>query len=121
MYRTSGHGHRAEVSGEIAQLSGIIFHDDRKPLKRWLASQQRYASVEAEYLLAADRKALCGADRVRLAAWPAPIAAFIYTLIFKGCFLDGWRGWYYAFQRLFAETLIALEIIDRRLRRTLSS
>ena len=109
------------MSGQIATLSGIIFHDDRKPLKRWLASQQRYASVEAEYLLAADRKTLCRADRVRLAAWPAPIAAFIYTLIFKGCLLDGWRGWYYALQRLFAETLIALEIIDRRMRQTFQS
>ena len=120
-YRNSGHGHRVEVSGHIAQLSGVIFHDDRKPLKRWLASQQRYARVEAEYLLTADQKTLCRADRVRLAAWPAPIAAFIYTLVFKGCFLDGWPGWYYAFQRLFAETLIALEIIDRKLRRSLPS
>jgi glycosyltransferase involved in cell wall biosynthesis len=120
-YRNLGHGHRVEVSGQIAELSGVIFHDDRKPLKRWLASQQRYANVEAEYLLAADRKALCRADKVRLAAWPAPIMAFIYALIFKGCLLDGWCGWYYALQRLFAETLIALEIIDRRLRRTLAS
>jgi len=30
--------------------------------------------------------------------------------------LDGWPGWYYALQRLCAETLIALEILDRRLR-----
>ena len=120
-YRNSGHGHRAEVSGQIGQLSGVIFHDDRKPLKRWLVSQQRYASIEAEYLLAADRKTLSRADRVRLAAWPAPIVAFLYTLICKGCLLDGWCGWYYALQRLFAETLIALEIIDRRLRRTLPS
>jgi hypothetical protein len=66
-----------------------------------------------------DRKALRRNDRVRLAAWPAPIAVFIYALICKGCLLDGWRGWYYALQRLFAETLIALEIIDRRLRRDL--
>ena len=120
-YRNSGHGHRVEVSAKIAPLSGVIFHDDRKPFRRWLASQQRYASVEAEFLLAADRKALSRADRVRLAAWPAPIAALIYTLFFKGCLLDGWRGWYYALQRLFAETLIALEIIDRRLRRSLPS
>src|SRR5262249_16099262 len=120
-YRNLGHGHRVEVGGHIAQLSGTIFHDDRKPLTRRLASQQRYASLEAESLLASDPKVLCRADRLRLAAWPAPLAAFIYTLIFKGCLLDGWRGWYYALQRLFAETLIALEIIDRRLRRSLPS
>ena len=118
-YRNEGHGHRVVVRGKIVSLSGVIFHDDRKPLGRWLASQQRYAGVEAEHLLASERKALCQADRVRLAAWPAPLAAFIYALIFKGCMFDGWRGWYYALQRLLAETLIALEIIDRRLRRSL--
>jgi hypothetical protein len=105
------------IAGDVKTLSGVIFHDDRKPLARWLASQRRYARVEAEYLFGTDPKLLGNADRVRLAGWPAPFAIFFYTLIFKGCLLDGWRGWYYVLQRLLAETLIALEIIDRRLRR----
>jgi glycosyltransferase involved in cell wall biosynthesis len=116
-YRNEGHGHRVMVIGEILPLSGVIFHDDRKPLARWFSSQQRYACQEAEHLLASNHNSLSRADRIRLAAWPAPLAIFIYTLIFKGCLLDGWPGWYYAFQRLLAEVLIALEIIDRRLRR----
>ena len=37
-------------------------------------------------------------------------------LLVKGCVLDGWAGWFYALQRLLAETMIALEVIDRRLR-----
>jgi hypothetical protein len=49
-------------------------------------------------------------------AWPAPLAVFFYTLLIKGCVFDGWPGWYYVLQRAFAEILIALEIIDRRLR-----
>ena len=48
--------------------------------------------------------------------WPAPIAAFFYTLLVKGCVFNGWRGWYYALQRVVAEAMIALEIGDRRLR-----
>ena len=32
-------------------LRGVIYHDDRKPLSRWLAAQQRYAVDEADYLL----------------------------------------------------------------------
>jgi hypothetical protein len=40
----------------------------------------------------------------------------LYTLLIKGCILDGWAGWYYALQRMLAETLIAIEILDRRLR-----
>ncbi len=118
-YRNEGHGHRVVITGEIAPLSAVIFHEDRKPLARWIASQQRYACREAEHLLASDPKALGRTDRIRLAAWPAPAAVFIHTLIVKGCLLDGWRGWYYALQRLLAETMIALEIVDRRLRRSL--
>jgi hypothetical protein len=38
-----------------------------------------------------------------------------YTLFVKGCILDGWPGWYYALQRLCAEILIALEILELRL------
>jgi hypothetical protein len=52
---------------------------------------------------------------------PAPIAVLLYVLFVKGCIRDGWPGWYYALQRLFAETLLALEIIDRRRRRAQQS
>jgi glycosyltransferase involved in cell wall biosynthesis len=115
-YRNEGHGHRVVVPGKILPLASTIFHDDRKPLTRWFASQEQYAIKEAEYLLLGDSRSLHTVDRIRLVAWPAPLVVFVYTLVCKGCFLDGWRGWYYAFQRLLAETLIALEIIDRRLR-----
>ena len=114
-YRKEGHGHRVVVDGEVLTLDGVIYHDDRKPLARWLKSQQLYARDEADYLL--ERCApLTRADRVRLMAWPAPLAVFFYTLLIKGCVFDGWPGWYYVLQRAFAEILIALEIIDRRLR-----
>jgi hypothetical protein len=113
-YRNEGHRHRVIIPGKIELLSGLIFHDDRKPLARWFASQRTYANREAEHLLASDRKALRTSDKIRLSAWPAPLGVFLYTLIFKGCLLDGWPGWYYANQRLLAEILIALEIIDRR-------
>ena len=44
------------------------------------------------------------------------MVVLFYTLFVKLCLLDGWPGWYYALQRVTAEILIALEIIDRRLR-----
>jgi hypothetical protein len=40
----------------------------------------------------------------------------IYVLFVKGCLLDGWAGWFYALQRCIAEAMLALAIIDRRLR-----
>jgi glycosyltransferase involved in cell wall biosynthesis len=123
-YRQEGHAHRVRVDGNVLPLRGVIYHDDRKQLSRWLASQQRYAANDAEYLLDGAGRAgrpLARADRIRLMAWPAPIAVLLYVLFVKGCIRDGWPGWYYALQRLFAETLLALEIIDRRRRRAQQS
>lgn len=113
-YRNEGHGHRVQIEGLVSPLSGFIYHDDRKPLSRWFASQARYAKLEADHLLAADREALGLADKLRLMAWPAPILAGLYVLFAKGCILDGRAGWYYALQRVLAEILLALEILDRR-------
>ena len=115
VYRNEGHGHRVQVSGQVSSLAAPIYHDDRKSLTRWFKSQQVYARTDAEHLLTCNPATLSLADRIRLAAWPAPFAILFYTLFFKGCVLDGWAGWFYALQRLLAETLLALEIIDRRL------
>jgi hypothetical protein len=116
-YHQEGHSHRLVIKGDILPLDGVIYHDDRKPLARWLTSQQRYARDEAEYLLDSLPGALSRTDRIRLMGWPAPIGVFFYTLFAKGCLFDGWPGWYYALQRTTAELLIALEIIDRRAQR----
>ena len=113
-YANEGHGHRVVVSGEVRALRGVIYHDDRKPLSRWLASQQSYARLEADYLLKAG--VLSTSDRLRRMAWPVPILVFFYVLVVKGCLFDGWPGWFYTLQRVVAECMIALELTDRRLR-----
>jgi hypothetical protein len=115
-YANEGHGHRVILSGNVRALSGVIYHDDRKPLSRWLASQQRYARVEADHLLNVDASVLSASDRLRRMAWPAPIVVFFYVLLVKGCLFDGWPGWFYTLQRVLAECIIALELINRRLR-----
>jgi glycosyltransferase involved in cell wall biosynthesis len=115
-YRNEGHGHRVAIDGEILPLAGAIYHDDRKPLARWLDSQQRYARIEARYLIETPSAKLARSDRIRRLGWLAPIGVLFYALIVKGCIFDGWSGWYYALQRLCAETLIALEILELRLR-----
>jgi glycosyltransferase involved in cell wall biosynthesis len=115
-YRQEGHAHYVVLAGNVLPLDGVIYHDDRKPLAHWFASQQRYAREEAEYLLDPGRGPLRRTDKIRLMGWPAPVGAFFYTLFVKGCLFDGWPGWYYALQRVTAEMLISLEIIDRQLR-----
>jgi hypothetical protein len=116
IYRNEGHGHRVMIDGTVRELKERIFHDDRKPLVRWFSSQQNYAGREADYLAGTPRSELGGADRIRRMGWPAPIIVFLYTLLWKRCIFGGWAGWLYVLQRTLAETIIALEIVDRRLR-----
>jgi glycosyltransferase involved in cell wall biosynthesis len=115
-YVQEGHTQRAIVSDRIEQLRGRIEHDDRKSLNRWFASQQKYANLEADHLLSKAPAGSRRLDRIRLLAWPAPILIFLYTLMVKRCILDGWPGWFYVLQRTLAEAMIAIEIVDRRLR-----
>ena len=72
-------------------------------------------AVELLRSLSREKNGLSRIDRLRLLAWPAPLLAFFYTLIWKGCAFDGWAGWYYTLQRTFAEICLALELIERRL------
>jgi glycosyltransferase involved in cell wall biosynthesis len=113
-YVNEGHGHRLSIAGRIEPLRHVIFHDDRKPLARWLDSQRRYARAEAEHLLAAPPHTLNTNDRIRLTGWLAPLLVAPYVLLAKGCLFDGRAGWFYALQRLLAEVMVALEVLDRR-------
>lgn len=113
-YLNEGHGHRLSIRGNIDTLNGVLYHDDRKPISRWFVSQQRYADREARHLLDADLKSLSRTDRLRRMAWPVPLLVLPYVLLFKGGVLDGWPGWFYALQRLTAEVMIALAVLDQR-------
>ena len=115
-YSNEGHGHQVTVNGEVTELKNVIYHDDRKPLARWISSQQRYAREEANYLLGSSGAKLSRIDKIRAIGWPAPILVLFYTLFAKGCIFDGWPGWHYALQRLIFEVLTAIEVVDRRLR-----
>lgn len=115
-YENEGHGHRVRLAGSVSTLNGVIYHDDRKPLGRWFMSQLTYAAHEAAHLLKAPAAELSRIDRIRRMGWPAPFLVVFYVLFVKRALLDGRAGWFYAFQRLLAEVLLALELLDRRLR-----
>ena len=51
-YYDEGHTQRLAVTGLTRQLSGPVYHDDRKPLSDWMRAQDRYATIEARHLLA---------------------------------------------------------------------
>jgi glycosyltransferase involved in cell wall biosynthesis len=116
-YLEDGHAHKVALVGKVSSLKSPIFHDDRKPLDRWFASQQRYAQLEADHLEMVRLEVLSRVDTIRKKGWSAPILVLLYTLFIKGCILDGPYGWYYCLQRTIAECILALELRDRRLRR----
>jgi hypothetical protein len=87
-----------------------MMHDDRKSFRRWLHSQARYTELEAQKLLAADVAELDLADRMRRWIVVVPPVMLIYCLIMRGGILDGWLGFYYAFQRTVAELMLAVNL-----------
>jgi len=115
-YVADGHTQVLAVEGMCGRLATTIDHDDRKPLSRWLDSQIKYARLEAEKLEAETHPGGLP-DRLRKMIWPAAPAAFLYTLFAKGVILDGWPGFYYVLQRTYAELVLSLVLLEKRVRR----
>ncbi|HEV2834108.1 MAG TPA: glycosyltransferase family 2 protein [Pyrinomonadaceae bacterium] len=113
-YIQDGHTQRVVIDGPVADLKTPLLHDDRKPLRRWLQSQTRYAELEAHKLLAADRETLRVVDRLRLWSIIVPPATLLYCLLIRGGIFDGWPGLYYACQRTLAELILALYLLESR-------
>jgi len=115
-YTDDGHTQVLQAQGNAQFLKGHIYHDDRKSLSRWLWAQDRYMIIEAKKLRETPLKELSWGDKIRKQKILAPWIIFIYCLIIKGGIFDGWRGWYYAFQRLFAEVLLSIRLIELELK-----
>jgi glycosyltransferase involved in cell wall biosynthesis len=112
IYIDDGHTQLLKVKGKLGMLSGYIHHDDRKSLSRWLWAQDRYMIIEAKKLLETPVSELSWGDRLRKSKLLAPFIILIYCLVLKGGIFDGWHGWYYAFQRMLAETLLSIRLIE---------
>ena len=106
-YVQDGHTQRIAVEGAIEDMRAPIFHDDRKPFKRWFSSQAKYTELEAQKLRAADPAQLALADRLRRWRFVVPPVMLVYCLFVRGGILDGRAGFYYAFQRAMAEAMLS--------------
>lgn len=111
-YEQSGHTQRLSLTGTTRALSQPIFHDDRKPLSRWLWAQDRYAALEAAVLWRTPWRELRHTDRLRKMVVVAPWIVPLYCLILRGGLLDGRAGLFYALQRGIAESVIALKLLE---------
>jgi glycosyltransferase involved in cell wall biosynthesis len=110
-YYDDGHTQLLRTSGVVLALKAKIDHDDRKPFRRWLREPRRYAKIEARHLRSQPVEELNFQDRLRRKIIFAAPAIFLYLLLVRGLILDGWRGWYYVFQRTLAEVLLSVRLI----------
>lgn len=113
-YVQDGHTQMLNIPGTSAHLKTQIDHDDRKPLSRWISSQDQYAKLEAEKLV--TRVSLSLQDRMRRTMILGPLLVFFYTLLVRRAMFDGYPGWFYTFQRVLAEIMLSLRLLEKRLR-----
>lgn len=112
IYLDDGHTQLLHVRGESGTLNSYIYHDDRKPLSRWLWAQDRYMLIENKKILETSPGELSFGDRIRRQKILAPFVILFYCLILNQGILDGWYGWYYALQRTLAEILLSIRLIE---------
>ena len=114
-YTQDGHTHKLVLDGHVENFRSRIMHDDRKPLSRWLEAQSRYTRLEALKLQNTSYAELAWTDKIRRWRIVAPPAMLFYCLVVRLGVLDGWAGFYYAFQRALAEMMLSLYLMDHDL------
>jgi len=108
-----GHTEAWEVKGPIATLNSPIIHDDWKPSGQWVIAQVRYMQRELDSL----RIKKSGLVRwLRLRPPLMPFLVFFYCLFGKGLLLNGRAGVFYALQRMVAEAVLSLMVLEQKLR-----
>ncbi len=116
VYVQDGHTQRVRITGDVGDLKGRVYHDDRKSFRTWIEAQKRYMKLEMTKL-AGDPRALNLPDRIRLLRVAAPPAVFVYCLFGKGLILDGIPGVVYSLQRTLAESILSFYLARRDFQR----
>jgi glycosyltransferase involved in cell wall biosynthesis len=82
------------VKGDTRAMDGWLDHDPYRSLSAMLAKQERYAHLMAEEAFAKNKRT--GLAQIVL----SPAFRFLKGYVFRGGFLDGWRGLVYALLRV---------------------
>ena len=113
-----GHTEAWVVEGTIEDMYGKVVHDDWKSTLHFVPSQVRYMTRE---ILALEASSGSFKTWLRLHPPLMPLVIFFYSYFARGLFLNGSAGLYYSFQRLVAESILSLLLLERRIRSVSSS
>jgi glycosyltransferase involved in cell wall biosynthesis len=108
-----GHTEGWSVQGPVKTLNARIIHDDWKSTEQWLNAQGNYMRREVRKLHTGRGRLQ---DWARLALPGFPIVVFLYCLFVKGLILNGRAGVFYALQRMVAEAVFSLIVLENKLR-----
>ena len=111
------HGHKFSVPGQIYHFNSRLVHDDRKPIDRWLKSQLQY-QLQNEQELANGGGRL--RDRLRNAGVMPPLMGLLAYIKAGGPF-KGAAAARYAYERMTTESILALRLMDNRLKESSDS
>lgn len=108
------HTQRFSVAGNIYKFRSSLIHDDRKTVERWVASQLAYQLLNEKDLSNGGRRRL--RDRLRHLGIMPPLVGLLAYMKAGGP-LRGAAAARYAYERTVAEGLLAIRLMDARLRR----
>ena len=107
------------VDGSVGVIAANLEHHDKKDLQAYYARHNEYSTWEANRFLALTEKSkLTSRQRLkyRMLVWPAfPLMYFIASYIFKGGFLDGKAGFYFALGKMFYFYQIQAKIVELKI------
>ena len=111
--RDEGHTEAWTIEGPVGNLKSHAVHDDWKSMGDWLPRQAGYMKSELGKLQL-RRAGL--RDWLRMRPPLMPIVVFFYCLFGKGLLFSGKAGMLYTLQRTIAEAMLALLIIEKKIR-----
>jgi glycosyltransferase involved in cell wall biosynthesis len=107
-----GHGHKFELTGSVYHFKAPLFHDDRKPLERWISAQLSYSTHELHRIQ--TQATHHWRDRLRqLGLMPLLIGPYAYLK--AGGPWAGAAAARYAYERVIFECLLAHRTLTAKL------
>jgi glycosyltransferase involved in cell wall biosynthesis len=108
-----GHTQEFVITGSVYHFKSLVYHDDRKPLERFVAAQLQYTKLDFDMI---QRGNIRLRDRIRLLGLGPPIGG-LYAYLRAGGPLKGRHALRYAYERTIQETLLAIRLLNDKMRR----